>query len=352
MTSKLKILVTSTVATVALMGSNPAFAAGTDAGTSITNTVTVNYNVGGTAQTTENDSDTFVVDRKVNLLVAASDALNTTVAPDEDDAAVTFDVTNLTNDTIDILLTSEQPVSDDFDVGTVTYYLDDGDGIFNVADSVIVSINDIAEDDTVTIHAVADVPNGLITGNLSDLILVGQAADSTTGVAFADNSGDADDAAVVQNVFADADGTGTEVANDGYHSATDTYIVAAADITVAKTSVVLWDPINGTTNPKSIPGAIIEYCIAVDNASGGADATGVAISDAIPANLSYYSTLSVGPATVPSVIGVVTEGTVTGAVCNADGGSTGSESGGTVSGNLGTITAGSAETLVFRVTVD
>ena len=110
MTSKLKILVTSTVATVAIMGSNPAFAAdlGTDAGTSITNTVTVNYNVGGTAQTTENDSDTFVVDRKVNLLVAASDALNTTVAPDEDGAAVTFDVTNLTNDTIDILLTSER----------------------------------------------------------------------------------------------------------------------------------------------------------------------------------------------------------------------------------------------------
>jgi len=173
------------------------------------------------------------------------------------------------------------------------------------------------------------------------------------GSAFTDDSGDADDPTLVQNVFTDAAGSGTsDGAADGYHSATDIYEVSAADITVSKTSKILWDPINGTVKPKAIPGAIVEYCIAVANASGGADATGVAISDTIPADLTYYSSLATGPATVPAVIGVVTEGTVTGSTCNADGSGTGAQSGGVVTGDLGTVTSGATETLIFRVIVD
>ena len=347
MTSKLKLLVATSALSVTALGVNPAFAAdlGTDAGTSITNNVSVAFNVGGTAQTAETDSDTFVVDREVNLVVTKSDAVNTSVAPGSTQQAVTYTVSNQTNDTIDVLLTSEQLGGDDFNVtGAVTYYLDDGNGVYDAGDTLITFVNDLAEDETVTVHAVANIPATVVTGDVADL---------TTGVAFVNNAGDADDAAVVQNVFADGAGTATgDVAGDGYHSDTDTYEVAAADITVTKTSNVLWDPINGSTNPKAIPGAVVEYCIAVANASGGAAATSVAISDTIPANLTYYSSLVTGPATVPAVIGVVTEGTVTGAVCNLDGGGTGTESGGAVSGNLGTVASGDTETLIFRVTVD
>ena len=356
MTSKLKLLVATSALSVTALGVNPAFAAdlGTDAGTSITNNVSVAFNVGGTAQTAETDSDTFVVDREVNLIVTKSDGVNTSVAPGSTQQAVTYTVSNQTNDTIDVLLTSEQLGGDDFNVtGAVTYYLDDGNGVYDAGDTLITFVNDLAEDETVTVHAVANIPATVVTGDVADFILIGQAADSTTGVAFVNNAGDADDAAVVQNVFADGAGTATgDVAGDGYHSDTDTYEVAAADITVTKTSNVLWDPINGSTNPKAIPGAVVEYCIAVANASGGAAATSVAISDTIPANLTYYSSLVTGPATVPAVIGVVTEGTVTGAVCNLDGGGTGTESGGAVSGNLGTVASGDTETLIFRVTVD
>ncbi len=356
MTSMLKLLVATSTISVAALGANPAFAAdlGTDAGTSITNNVSVAFNVGGTAQTAETDSDTFVVDRIVNLVVTKSDAVNTSVAPGSTLQAVTYTVSNQTNDTIDVLLTSEQLGGDDFNVtGAITYYLDDGNGVFDAGDTVITSIDDLAEDETVVVHAVANIPGTVVTGDVADLVLIGQAANSATGVAFTNDSGDADDAATVQNVFADGAGTGTgDVAGDGYHSDTDRYEVAAADITVTKTSTVLWDPINGSTNPKAIPGAVLEYCIAVANASGGADATSVAISDTIPANLSYYDSLVSGPATIPGLIGVVTEGSVTGAVCNADGGGTGSESGGAVSGNLGTVASGDTETLIFRVTVD
>jgi uncharacterized repeat protein (TIGR01451 family) len=369
MTSILKLLVATSTISVAALGANPAFAAdlGTDAGTSIKNDVSVAYSVGGTIQTAETDSDTFVVDREVNLVVTKSDSANTLVAPGATQQTVTYTVSNQTNDTIDVLLTSEQPTSDDFDVNSaVTYYLDNGTtaGVFDAGDTLITYIDNLEEDATVTIHAVADIPAGVATGDLADIILIGQAAAhggsgapatgiNVKGTAFADNSGDADDANVVQNVFADAAGTGSsDGAGDGYHSDTDTYEVSAADITVTKTSSVLWDPINGSSNPKAIPGAIVEYCIAVANATGGAAATSVAISDTLPTNVSYYSALATGPATIPAVIGVITEGTVTGSVCNADGTGTGLLTGGVVSGDLGTVASGDTETLIFRVTVD
>ncbi|MGB5485312.1 hypothetical protein, partial [Parasphingorhabdus sp.] len=289
MTSKLRLLVATSAFSMAVLGVNPAFAAdlGTDAGTSITNNVSVAFNVGGTPQTAEVDSDTFVVDREVNLVITKSDGVNTTVAPGSTNQAVTYTVSNQTNDTIDVLLTSEQLGGDDFNVtGTVTYYLDDGDGVFDAGDTLITSVNNLAEDVTVTVHAVANIPGGVVTGDTADLVLIGQAADSVTGVAFVDNSGDADDAAVVQNVFADGAGTGTgDGAGDGYHSDTDTYEVAGADISVFKSSRVVSDPVNGATNPKAIPGAVVEYCISVANGAGSASATGVTITDTLPADV-------------------------------------------------------------------
>ncbi|MBA3941087.1 MAG: hypothetical protein C0520_07755 [Sphingopyxis sp.] len=62
--------------------------------------------------------------------------------------------------------------------------------------------------------------------------------------------------------------------------------VAGANLTIAKTSSVVSDPANGTANPKAIPGAVIRYCVLVSNA-GPATATGVAVTDTLPANLSF-----------------------------------------------------------------
>ena len=47
MTSKLKLLVATSAVSVAMLGANPAFAAGTTSGTDITNNVSVAYKVGG-----------------------------------------------------------------------------------------------------------------------------------------------------------------------------------------------------------------------------------------------------------------------------------------------------------------
>lgn len=62
-------------------------------------------------------------------------------------------------------------------------------------------------------------------------------------------------------------------------SSAHTVAVNAASLTVTKISTVISDPINGTTDPKAIPGAVVEYCIVVSNAPGGATAEGIVIND-------------------------------------------------------------------------
>lgn len=59
-----------------------------------------------------------------------------------------------------------------------------------------------------------------------------------------------------------------------------------ANLTVTKTSSVISDPQNGTTNPKAIPGAILQYCITVTNPDSGT-ASNVVIGDTIPATLTF-----------------------------------------------------------------
>lgn len=56
-----------------------------------------------------------------------------------------------------------------------------------------------------------------------------------------------------------------------------------------KTVAVLSDPVNNTTNPKSIPGAIEVYTIRLTNqGSGGVDTNSISIIDSIPTNTAMY----------------------------------------------------------------
>lgn len=59
-----------------------------------------------------------------------------------------------------------------------------------------------------------------------------------------------------------------------------------ANLAFAKSSSVVSDPTNGTTDPKAIPGAVLRYCLLVTN-NGSGTATGIAIGDAIPATMTY-----------------------------------------------------------------
>lgn len=65
-----------------------------------------------------------------------------------------------------------------------------------------------------------------------------------------------------------------------------TFCKPDSTLVVSKSSTVVDDPKNGTTDPKAIPGATMRYCILMSN-SGSATLTSIAATDVIPTTLTY-----------------------------------------------------------------
>ncbi|MGP1354515.1 MAG: hypothetical protein ACTS1Z_14450 [Parasphingopyxis sp.] len=362
-----KYLVSVSGVTLAALAVSPAYAEGTAAGSSITNTVTVNYEVGGVGQDAVTASDTFTVDRKINIVVAEEGNATTSVSPGQQNAVTTFLVTNSSNDIIDIRLAASQIVggtaahggTDNFDVNNVEIYVDvNNDGVFDsAADSPVVTyLDEMARDETRRVFVVADVPLGRATGDVADVTLTGTAREGNDGVTGAEGAAITEttggDTASEDTVFADADGVFDGIAFDD-----DDYTVQAAALSALKGSTILGVnyPITGATEFYNIPGATVEYCIAVTNAAGGADATNVAISDTLPANTTFVASSIVigGSATIDDngTPSNAADDTLT-SCDNSTGSAGGSFAAGTVSATIGTVSAGTTEIVTFRAVID
>lgn len=127
-----------------------------------------------------------------------------------------------------------------------------------------------------------------------------------------------------------------------------TFCNPQATVTIDKSSSIVSDPQNGTTNPKAIPGAVLRYCVLVSN-SGSATTTTVVVTDTLPANLTY-------------VAGSMTSGTsCVGATIAEDDNAAGADesdpfgaqiSGTTIAATAAALAPSSAFALVFRATVN
>jgi len=279
---------------VMLFGFMSANAAGTDYGTDITNSVTLSYDVGGNTQPdiNANDGAGFKVDRKVDVLVATTNPNNQVVNPGDnlvtDDHALTFTVTNETNGDQDFILSLENLATgvatldagetDNMDLATDLKVCTD-----NPCTNDVTGLNQsFAEDQTRTYYVFADVPIGTASGWASIALKATAVDDGTTNI-MTDDSADPDSIAAVDIVFAEEAGVAAgDTVHHGEHSAFSTYEVEAAILAVTKTSCVLNDPVNGTTNPKRIPGATIWYQLEVTNTGTGA-AENVEIADTLNA---------------------------------------------------------------------
>lgn len=343
--SKLLTGVALCVGFLPVLAASPALAAGTQAGTPIVNTVIVDYEVSGINQDDETASNQVLVDRKVNLSVARSDNTATSVTPGAVLKAVTYTIENTSNDTLDFELAATQLATaaaagisgnDSFNVtGPLTFYVDDGDGVFDSGDTLVTHLNSLAPDSPVTLHVVAaSVATGLDTGDIAaiNLTVTAKANDNGTALGSALTAATSNTAGV-DTIF--ADGTGASDGNrDAAYSAVDDFKVLTAAISAAKSSrIVAGDFGTGAV----IPGATIEYCIAVTNAAGGVAASNITISDTLPTTVTYSSTYGVK---------------VGGADCNNPGTAAGSQSAGVVSGTVASLAAGSSQTLIFRATVN
>ncbi len=364
MTSKLKLLVACSSVPLVMLCSAPAFAAGTTQGTGITNTVNVNYQVGGVAQTQQTAGDTFVVDRKVLFTLAESGNVTTTVSPGQTTRVTTFVLTNSANDTLDFVLTPSQIVggtaahggTDAFNVTNLLVCRDaNTDGTCDAAPTATLTIDNLIADANTTILIVGDIPLTATNGQVAGVTLSAQARNSADGsVITAATDATPNGAGTVETVFADAAKSGnggTSAARDGIDVATDDYTVAAAVLSVFKSSRVIFDNLNGPntngdpTNPKNIPGATVEYCISVSNAPGGALATNINISDLVPTNMTYVAS-SIRLNTAVTDAGLATQ------TCGAAGAGVGVFGGGTVSGALTDLSGGQSLGLAFRATIN
>jgi len=296
-----------------LMVATSAHALGTSSNTDIDNRADVTYNLGSTPQTliesdpsgnsnpgVGNGGDTsFKVDNKIDFSVTEADSAYTIVAPNSTWQAVAFTLQNDGNTTQDFSFTAAEVAignpdshggTDDFN-GSVDrgIFVESGGAVgYQELQDTATYADQVLENTTRTVYVVRDI--GAESDDTSSaVVLTAQVAVGDTGGAqgadiVTDDSGDVDDPAVVQIVF--ADGTGdTDGAEDGQYSDTDAFLVQTATLEITKTSSVYSDPFNLLVNPKAIPGATIEYTVQVTNTAGTGTATSVAVMDDLSAEI-------------------------------------------------------------------
>lgn len=273
--------------------------AGTAAGTVITNTAQASYTVNGVQQSATSNVATFQVDLKANLTVAPLGG-NTEVAIGQKDAVVAFTVTNNTNGTQDFRLTYDRNflgglfAGANFLADNIRIFVDaDGDKKFDPNKDKLDFIDELKADDTATVFIVADMSTDQ-SAALASVTLIAQIAEGGTptvkGAALVSNALTANRDNAIDVVFADGDSGFGDLANNGYGRAVLGYTIATRNValSVTKSSLVISDGIS-VTLPKAIPGAVVQYCLVVNNATALVPAANVNLTDVIPQNTTYQA---------------------------------------------------------------
>ena len=278
------------IATITLLfWSFVSYAVGVPAGTSITNNVTVNFNIGGTPGTAFS-TDVFQVQEVIDVNVSWQDGTNIVVTPAATQQVLTFLVTNTGNgvEAFSLLLNNAPVVADDFDPTSGIIYLDgNGSGFYDGAptDPVYVpTVNDPLLDangvDSQIIFLVSDIPAAVSAGQTgeseltADALTVG-AAGAVSGTSL-NGLGDGGIDAVVGISQASQ-------SSNGVYEVTTTPI----DVNVVKSAQVISDGSGCVTAPCSpITGATIRYTLQV-NISGVGTVSNLVITDPIPSDTTY-----------------------------------------------------------------
>lgn len=324
------LLQNAALAGLLLAVSASALAAGTAVGTTIQNTATVDFTLGGTPLTVSSNTTTIVVAERLDIVVTLQSG-QVLVAANDVNQALLFTVTNTGNGAELILLSIDSLIAgDQFDPTPAVpeiYFDTDGSGDLSPGDVVYnPGVNDpnLAADASVDILIVNDIPGTVVNGDIGRSELTAAAATGTgvPGTVFA-GQGDGGTDAVVG-------ATGGEAAQVGE------YLVSDILINVVKAQLVS-DPFGGT---EPIPGATITYTITVDVTSVGV-ATASVFRDPIP----NFSTFVPGSITLNGT--PITDAT------DADAGEFDTSVVPTVVVRLGDLTlVDGIQTVVFQVRID
>lgn len=338
----------STLAAAALLWSaaGTASAVGTDAGTVVSNTATVVFSVNAVVQpiVTSTAVD-FVVDRRVDLTVAAVPVSEVIVNPNTNGAFL-FTLTNTSNAALGFNLSGANnatnpfaPPADSFDPTTITAFVDVGvAGTYEPGTDTATTIDNLAEDAAIGVWLVGAIPAGALNGGVAAVTLTATARETGVGGAVLTEEPNPENPAVMETVFADGAGD-TDALQDGAFSDSGAFLVESADVTIAKTETLISDPINGAApNARHIPGAVVQYVVTVTNAvTSSLPATSLTISDVVPAGVTF----------VPGSIDL--DGTPQ---TDATGDDDGEFAAGTVTVTLPTLAPNTSTVITFQVTVN
>ena len=346
----------------------------TAAGTTVSNTFTLNYEVNNTPQTQIDNigsATNFNVDRLVNVTVSSLG--DTFVVADQDDVLLPFVFVNNGNDEHAYLLDFEQATGDDFNTTAATTAPDiifydesddtDGDGVLSAAERAAgtpqnynttpgsVNVPILEADERAFVFVRQNIPAGTVDADEGGILLYANTQTITGGSGvtltftetLADTDGNDANPLTVENVLADEDGPASatnDTAEDGAHSARGNYIIENPNVTATKEVFGIAAAADGTcdaipaagsyTKPTGnteyfTPNSCVEYVIEVNN-SGSTNATNIDLTDILPANLTFRqaevrgalvlpTTAPVGDLSVPAA-GTVCDGTA--AACNVE----------------------------------
>jgi len=319
------------------------------AGQTISNKASINFNVASVAQTVVNSAPngndvaganegtdtTITEDQLVNFAVLTSNTGNIDAVPGAAASSSTHfttfvihnvgtgtgnhpedstDVVNGSNGKITVALTASvkgapQPFDtavNQFAPTNCTIYADTTAN--TVVSEVALEINGSA-----TVRVSCDIPISAVNEDTSAAIeLSGTVTKGYDDAAVANSSNDtAQNKDAVEVVYVDNAAHGVDAVNDNQSVDWSGFTIKSALLNMIKTVSVNNDPINGTTNPKAIPGAILEYIVTVQN-NGDEVASNVVITDTMVENLACDSSVA-SPAL--SGTATATEGT---AKCTED----------------------------------
>jgi uncharacterized repeat protein (TIGR01451 family) len=318
-----------------LLSASYAQAAGTTAGAPISNQATVSYDAGAGTVTASSGTVTFKVQELVKGTVAKLDAGNISVSSPQTNAAMKFKIKNDGNGEEGFKILVTQDSGDNFDVTLGSFYVDDGDGIFDIStDTLYDNANPqpIASDAELTIWVTSDIPGSLADAALANLNV---AAVSATFIADGQSNPNAGDV-----VIGGGDG-GTDAVNAvATVSVTSTYVVSDIEVTIAKAITATRDNL-GAGGSQAVPGAEVDYTLTV-TVTGTGTANSVVVSDPLPTQLKLKDGVS----------GTIKVGGADETASSADGDGTAYDANtNTISVDLGNINAGDPAIAIEFTTV-
>ena len=303
---------------------NPAWAAGTHAGTLIQNTATVSFTIGSNAITLQSTTNVVKVDQLTG--VAVTPLIASPVPIGASTAVLSYQVTNTGNGSDSFDLTAAPNVGGNtFTTTLQTVAIDsNGNGVFDPGvDTVITNgsaSQTIAPDATFKVFLVLAAPASATDAQTSQVRLT---ATSVTG------------AGTPGTLFAGKGVGGVDALvglSGGSANALEALVASMAQVTLTKSAAIV-DPFGGA-NPVS--GAIVTYSI-VAHTTGSGVASNLTVTDAFPAGTTYQP----GTMTLNGV----------GLTDNADGDAGNSSSTG-IAVLLGNVPGGSADrTVTFQVKI-